>query len=73
MQSLEIRGLKELTAALEAAPGVIREAKAEFFEEAGAKLLADVQSRIGGIGRVPPWRTSTWASAPTPMTTSASC
>lgn len=52
MQSLEIRGLKELTAALEAAPGVIREAKAEFFEEAGAKLLADVQSRIGGIGRV---------------------
>lgn len=52
MQSLEISGLKELTAALDAAPGVIQEAKAEFFEEAGAKLLADVQSRIGGTGRV---------------------
>lgn len=48
MQSIEITGLKELTAALDAAPGVIREAKAEFFEEAGAKLLTDVQIRIGG-------------------------
>lgn len=52
MQSMEITGLKELVAALDAAPGVIREARAEFFEEAGAKLLADVQSRIGGTGRV---------------------
>lgn len=52
MQSLEITGLKELAAALDAVPGVIREAKAEFFEEAGARLLADVQSRIGGTGRV---------------------
>lgn len=52
MQSLAITGLKELVAALDAAPGVIREARAEFFEEAGAQLLADVQSRIGGTGRV---------------------
>lgn len=48
MQSLEITGLKELTAALDAAPDVIRQAKAEFFEEAGARLLTDVQIRIGG-------------------------
>lgn len=48
MQSIEITGLKELTAALDAAPDVIRQAKAEFFEEAGDQLLTDVQIRIGG-------------------------
>ena len=48
MQSIEITGLKEVTAALDAAPGVIREARAAFFEEAGARMLTDVQIRIGG-------------------------
>lgn len=49
---MAITGLKELIAALDAAPDVIRESRAVFFEEAGAALLSDVQSGIGGTGRV---------------------
>ena len=52
MQSLEISGLRELTAKLEAAPEIIREARAEFFEDAGASLLSDVRGRIGGTGKI---------------------
>ena len=34
------------------APELIREARAEFFAEAGASLLSDVQGRIGGTGKI---------------------
>ena len=36
MQSLEIDGLKEVIQTLETTPEVIRQARAEFFDEAGA-------------------------------------
>ena len=52
MQSVEISGLREVTAKLEAAPEIIREARAEFFDAAGASLLSDVRGRIGGTGRI---------------------
>ena len=52
MQSVEIRGLDEIAKLLEVTPDVIRNAKAEFFEEAGEALLVDVQHRIGGRGNV---------------------
>ena len=35
MQSLEIDGLKEVIQTLETTPEVIRQARAEFFDEAG--------------------------------------
>lgn len=52
MQSVAIHGLDETIKKLEAAPELIRQARAEFFEEAGAALLADVRDRIGGTGRI---------------------
>lgn len=52
MQSISIHGLDETLKKLEAAPELIRQARAEFFEEAGAALLADVRDRIGGTGRI---------------------
>ena len=48
MQSVEISGLREVITKLDVAPELIREARAEFFAEAGASLLSDVQGRIGG-------------------------
>lgn len=38
MQSLEIDGLKEVIQTLETTPEVIRQARAEFFDEAGEVL-----------------------------------
>ncbi len=52
MQSVTVKGLDEIVKLLETTPEVIREARAEFFEEAGQILLDDVQRRIGGTGRV---------------------
>lgn len=52
MQSVEIQGLDQVKKALEAAPEVIREARAQVFEEMGEELLGVVQRRIGGSGRV---------------------
>ena len=52
MQSLEIDGLKEVIQTLETTPEVIRQARAEFFDEAGEVLLEAVQRHIGGSGRV---------------------
>ena len=52
MQSVEISGLREVITKLDAAPELIREARAEFFEEAGASLLSDVRRRIGGTGKI---------------------
>ena len=52
MQSVTINGLDEISKLLEVAPEVVRDAKAEFFEEAGRTLLEDVQHRIGGRGNV---------------------
>ena len=52
MQSVEISGLSETIKKLDAAPEIIRQARAEFFEEAGASLLSDVQGRIGGTGKI---------------------
>ena len=52
MQSVYIQGLDEIAKMLEMTPEVIREAKAEFLEEAGRVLLADIQRRIGGNGNV---------------------
>lgn len=52
MQSVEIQGLAQVEKALAAAPKVIREARAEVFEEMGGELLGAVQRRIGGEGRV---------------------
>ncbi|WP_298033481.1 hypothetical protein [uncultured Dysosmobacter sp.] len=39
MQSIEITGLKELTAALDAAPGVIREGQAAGWQRPGQSAL----------------------------------
>lgn len=39
MQSMEIDGLKEIIQTLETTPEVIRQARAEFFDEAGEVLL----------------------------------
>ena len=52
MQSVEISGLREVITKLDVAPELIREARAEFFAEAGASLLSDVQGRIGGTGKI---------------------
>lgn len=52
MQSVEISGLREIITKLDVAPELIREARAEFFAEAGASLLSDVQGRIGGTGKI---------------------
>ena len=52
MQSVEISGLSETVKKLDAAPEIIRQARAEFFAEAGASLLSDVQGRIGGTGKI---------------------
>lgn len=52
MQSVEISGLREVITKLDAVPEIIREARAEFFAEAGASLLSDVQGRIGGTGKI---------------------
>lgn len=52
MQSVEISGLREVITKLDAVPEIIREARAEFFEEAGTSLLSDVRGRIGGTGRI---------------------
>lgn len=52
MQSLEIDGLKEVIQTLETTPEVIRQARAEFFDETGEVLLEAVQRHIGGSGRV---------------------
>ena len=52
MQSMEIDGLKEIIQTLETTPEVIRQARAEFFDEAGEVLLEAVQRHIGGSGRV---------------------
>ena len=52
MQSVEISGLSETVKKLNAAPEIIRQARAEFFAEAGASLLSDVQGRIGGTGKI---------------------
>ena len=52
MQSVEISGLRETITKLDAAPEIIREARAEFFEEAGTSLLSDVRGRIGGTGKI---------------------
>ena len=52
MQSVEIRGLREVITKLDAVPEIIREARAEFFEEAGTSLLSDVRGRIGGTGKI---------------------
>lgn len=52
MQSVEISGLREVITKLDAVPEIIREARAEFFEEAGTSLLSDVRGRIGGTGKI---------------------
>lgn len=52
MQSLEIDGLKEVIQTLETTPEVIRQARAEFFDETGEVLLEAVQRHIGGSSRV---------------------
>lgn len=52
MQSVEIRGLDETVKKLEGFPDAVKAAKATFFEEAGEVMLAAVQRRIGGTGRV---------------------
>lgn len=52
MQSVEIRGLDSVVESLENLPGVIRDARAEAFEDAGRDLLGAVRQRIGGRGRV---------------------
>lgn len=52
MQSVEIRGLDETVKKLEGFPDAVKAAKAAFFEETGEVMLAAVQRRIGGTGRV---------------------
>lgn len=52
MQSVEIHGLRQVQEAFERLPEAVRRAKAEVFEAVGEYLLEDVQSRIGGSGRV---------------------
>ena len=52
MQSVVIQGLDKVIKALDEMPDVILAAKADAFEVAGQELLADVQRRIGGTGRV---------------------
>lgn len=52
MQSVEIQGLDRVIKSLEDLPDVIKDARAEVFEEMGQELLGAVQQRIGGTGRV---------------------
>lgn len=52
MESAEIRGLDKVTAMLDAAPEIVREARAEVMDEMGRELLEAVRHRIGGTGRV---------------------
>lgn len=52
MQSMRVDGLNELLERFEDAPGIIRKARAEVFEDLGGELLDDLQARIGGSGRV---------------------
>ena len=52
MQSVEISGLKEVQKKLDGFPEAMKQARGEFFEEAGQKMLSAVRRRIGGSGRV---------------------
>lgn len=52
MQSVEIKGFQELVKRLDTMPQAVREARAEFMDETGRKLLEAVRGRIGGTGRV---------------------
>lgn len=52
MQSVEISGLKEVQKKLDGFPEAMKQARGEFFEEAGQKMLSTVRRRIGGQGYV---------------------
>lgn len=52
MQSIELRGMKEIQKAFEKFPDAVKKAKAAELDELGFSLYGEVRQNIGGSGRV---------------------
>ena len=52
MQSVEIKGMKEVQEIIDNVLDLVKRVRGEAFEELGSELLNDVREEIGGSGRV---------------------